>query len=136
MPSRRIIVLAAALTVAVAAGVAFTLRTDAHGPFRFENFEGFLGLGPADEFAATKTFLEKFPIGTPLSEIEAFFTQIGGECVQMPLDYPGRIVCIYGHSIVPWIPLPVGFLWSVDVLYGDDGNTLSAVELSGGLDGP
>ena len=123
--------------VLLSCGAALTAAADdARSAFRFEKYEGFLGFGASDEAAAKRDFLQVFPIGTPLDQIEPYFKKIGGRCFELPRDRPGQLLCDYAHPKFRLAPfLPILSTWAVSIWYGGEPRTSIRVEITAGAEG-
>lgn len=119
-------------------GISTTIAAENYQPkFRFEKYERFLGLGASDEAAAKRDFLQAFPVGTSLDEIDAFFQEIGGRCFTLPNDRPGRLICGYAHPKFRLLPfLPVSSTWSVDIWFKGEPRVLTRINVTAGAEGP
>ena len=104
-----------------------------HGGFRFEKYEGFLGIGQSNEVGATAALSEKFPIGTPLERYEQFFNEIGGRCFTLR-DYPNRLICTYAHMRFPPMPF-ILTTWAVVVDYDLGTRTSTRLKVAPGVEG-
>jgi hypothetical protein len=124
------------IVVLLLAGIYFMQPSKESLPLRFENYEGFLGLGVPDEAAALRDFQQLFPAGTKLDEIEAYFQKIGGDCLELPLDRPYTLWCGYEHPRY-WLPfIPMANTWAVGIKYEGDPRVSTEIKVTAGIDGP
>ena len=124
----------AVLLAALVACAAFPFF-DTRVPFRFERFAGPLWFIASwdDVEGANKTFLQHFPIGTPTSDVEAYFHKAGGRCSTFPLDRPGKLFCSYKHAMFPWICIVQ--VWAVTMAFDAATQRITAAEVRSEADG-
>jgi hypothetical protein len=93
-----------------------------------------IGLGEPDVIAANAVFLRHFPVGTPLSQIENYFSTIGGHCFTLPKDRPGHLMCDYGHRKYP-LNFCLAQVWNAEIGYDEQNRRAKSIAVRPWLDG-
>jgi hypothetical protein len=122
------------MVICVAAYMFFLSSRAWTAGFRFEEFEGFLGVGRFHEAEATKAFLDVFPLGTPVQKIEQYFESIGGHCNSLR-GYPAEMFCGYEHLRYPPVPF-LASTWGAEINYDVSTNASTGIKITGGIEGP
>ncbi len=127
----------AAITIVIIVVTALFPYFDPRVPFRFERFEGLgglIGVGEPNVAAANAEFLNHFPLGTPLGQIENYFSMIGGHCGTLPKDRPGHLICDYGHRKYP-LNFCAAQMWNADIEYNEQDNRAKNITIRPWVDG-
>jgi hypothetical protein len=107
------------------------------GEFRFEHYESYWGFGDADEIGAESGFLQVFPTGTPLKSIVSFFQTIGGQCFELPIDWPEQLTCTYSHRKYWYLPYSALLsTWSVVIWFEGESRISRRIKIVAGTEGP
>jgi hypothetical protein len=125
----------ALMTAIILVVVLLVWRHDPTAPVNFSQFEPVLGFGEADEVGATRAFLNEFPIGTSLTQINDFYVKAGGRCYTLPQDKPDQFICTYVHHTYPIPLLPIFSTWAANIKFDKMTNRSVDVKLTAGMEG-